>query len=169
MGRKEPSKEARLGEVLAEVSLVDVWRIVKGGLATMGCLGVFFAIIFAITSVSESAGYGMDDLGVPNWLVWLLLSWAFVYSATSETSWHELSMSWYFPKLGWMGSLILAAYLVGFAYLFIWVSNMEVGVERLLSFLIVWLGYTSPFLLFLSAISVGHTKLMEKRMGAATA
>lgn len=164
MTRKEPSKEATLGEVLAEVSLIDIGKMLKAGLGVMGCWFVLALVAFMITTATDSAGYGLSDVGVPDWLVWLLLGWFYVYFTTSQTSYHEWRMSWYFPKVGWLGSLILAAYFVTFVYLAIWAANLEADVERFVAVMLVWFGYPSPFILFLSAINAGHTKLMEKRL-----
>lgn len=164
---REPSKEATLKEVLAEVSLIDVGRILKGGLATMGCLLVFFAVIGAISTATESAGYGLDDLGVPYWPIWLIFAWAMVHSGTSSTSYHQWIMSWYFPKLGWFSSLLLAAYLLGFVYLVIEVLDLDLGLERTVAAILVWMVYPSPFILFLAVIEAGYAKLMERRLAAA--
>ena len=167
MLQKEPSNEATLGEVLSEVTLADVGRKLKKGAGLLGCYAVFLIVILAITSVGKSTGYDLDQLGIPSWIIWLLLAWVYVYGATSERSFHTIDTSWYFPKLKWFGSLVLAAYLVGFAYGVHWVSNMDEGVERGIWAMLVWVGYTSPFILFLSIISVGHDNLMKKRRAAA--
>lgn len=162
MARDHADKEATLREVLGEVSLLDVGRAIKSGLAAVGCLLVFLIAVGAATSFGESAGYDMS-FGIPDWMIWLGVAWLFAYSATSLTSYHTINASWYFPKLGWLGSLLLAAYVVGFGYLNSWVWKMEMGFERALMGVLVWVGYTTPFLLFLSVIGIGHAKLMEKR------
>lgn len=164
---KEPEKEARLGEVLAEVSLADIGRMLKGGGASVGCLAVYLMVVLVLISAADATGYGSDQWGIPNWVLWLLIVWLCVYAATSEKSYHESKMSWYFPKLNWLTSLILAAYFVGFGYLLSWVNGMDAGFGRAITFFFVYLCYTSPFLLFMSAIRLGHEKLMEKRRAAA--
>jgi len=163
MASREPDKEATLGEVLAEVSLVDVGRMLKRGLATLGCWALFYVFIIVITSVTDSAGVGWDKLRVPGWLVWVLIGWAYVYGATSERSFHQLKMSWYFPKLNWLTSLLLTGYAVGFGYLLSALWQMPVGVERGAAFFAVWFGYTAPFVAFCSVTNAGYEKLMEKR------
>ena len=57
---------------------------------------------------------------------------------------------------------MLAGYAVGFGYLLsaLWIPQ---GVERVVAFFAVWLGYTAPFLAFTSVISSGHEKLVAKR------
>jgi len=166
MTGKKLEKEATLREVLAEVSLVDLGGMLKRGFATIGCWTLMFAIIFLITTISEGAGYGWDTLGIPDWILWVLIAWLWVHIATSQRSSHEWNVSWYFPKLNWFGSLFLSAYLVGFVYLFLWVIDLEVGLERFGAFLALWFGYTAPFVLLLSATNAGYEKLMEKRRAA---
>ena len=161
MARKEPSKEATLKEVLAEVSLADVGGMLKGWLKTVGCLGIFFGFAFLVGPATEAAGLKLPDWGIPSWLWLLIVPWGVVYAATAETSYHEIS--WYFPKQGWFGSLLLAAYAVGFIYLVIQVYNMEKGDGAFLAFLAVWFGYTGPFTAFTAVTTFGHAKLMEKR------
>jgi hypothetical protein len=161
MGRKDPETEATLGEVLAEVSLADLSPMLKRGLAAMGCWAVFYLVIFLFTTVTDSAGVGFDSFGVPDWIVWLLFAWMMTHAATSHRSFHELS--WYFPKLNWLGSLLLAGYLLGFFYLAMAVSHMEVGAARLLAAFAVFVGYMTPFAAFLAVTHAGYDKLMEKR------
>lgn len=164
MARTRPEKEATLREVLGEVSLLDVGRLLKQTLISLGCLGIFYAVIFLTGSVvSNVTGFSFSDLGIPGWVIWLLLTWFYVGIITSERSFHEINVSWYFPRLGWISSFLFAAYIIGFVQLLIAVSAMETGSERLIAFLLVWLGYLTPFVLFLSAINIGHGKLMEKR------
>lgn len=167
MARMRAEKEATLREVLGEVSLLDVGRLLKNTFVTLGCLGIFYAIIFGVGAVASNAtGFKMSDLGIPGWVIWVLVAWAYVFGATSDRSFHEWNASWYFPKLGWFSSLLLAAYIVGFIYLNIPIFNMELGAERALAAVTFWLGYAGPFLLFFSAINIGHSKLMEKRAEA---
>lgn len=167
MARTRSDKEASLREVLAEVSLLDVGRLLKSAFLVLGCLGIFYALFFGVGAVASAAtGYTMNDLGIPSWVIWLLLAWAYVFGATNDRSFHEWNASWYFPKLGWFSSLLLAAYLVGFVYLSIPVFEMEQGLDRLLAAMLLWLAYAGPFLVFLSAINIGHQKLMEKRTQA---
>lgn len=168
MARKEPEKEATLGEVLSEVSLADVGRMSKSGLATMGCWAVFMVIVLVIVSVTDSAGIGFDKVGVPDWVVWLIIGWFYVYTATSQRSFHELKMSGYFPKLGWFSSLLLTGYAVGFGYLINAVFQMPVGVERGAAFFAVSCGYTAPLIAFISVINAGYVKLMDKRRASLT-
>jgi hypothetical protein len=164
MARVLPDKEASLGEVLAEVSLVDVGRMVKQGATTLGCLGVFYGLIFLFGSIAGRAtGFSWSKTGIPSWTIWLIIAWAVIYNATSERSFHELNLTWYFPKLGWLSSLILAAFFIGFVMLCIMMFNMEMGTDRLLVGIAVWLGYLGPFCFFLSAINLGHSRLLEKR------
>jgi hypothetical protein len=162
MGHKKPEKEANLKEVLAEVSLVDVGRSIKSGLALMGCYLLFLLVVAAVAAFGHNSGYDVS-LGVPSWVIWLGLAWMYVYSATSSTSYHAFNGGWYFPKLGWFSSLVFASYLVGFVYLNRWVWDMELGVERGAAAALVWVIYPAPFLLFLAVIRIGHDKLMEKR------
>ena len=168
MARTEPSKEAALKDVLAEVSLTDVGAMLKGWLRTMGCLGIFFAVGFLIDFASDAAGVKLPDWGIPSWVWWwvwwLLIAWMVAYEATSHRSYHSFDTSWYFPKLGWFGSLLLAAYAVGLVYLVIWVFDMGKGTEGALAYVAVWLGYVSPFTAFIAVTSHGHAKLMEKRL-----
>ncbi len=134
---KEPSKEATLKEVLAEVSLADVGGMLKTWLSTLGCLGIGMAFVLLFTAATQGVGLP-DDWGIPGWLVWLVLAWLFVHEATSVRSYHKLDMSWYFPKLGWFGSLLLAAYVVGFIELLFWVNSLDKGVGAGLAFFAVW-------------------------------
>lgn len=167
MAIKELEEDARLGEVLAEVSVADIGRMLKTGGASFGCLAVYLLVIVAIISVADATGYGSEAWGIPDWVFWLLIVWLFVYAVTSQTSYHVWKMSWYFPKLNWLSSLLLAAYFVGFGYLLRWANAIDVGLERTVAFFLVYFGYMSPFLLFVSAISLGHSKLMEKRRAIA--
>lgn len=161
MGGTDPEKEATLGEVLAEVSVADLGSMLKGGLTTMGCWAVFYLVIFLFTTVTDSADIGFESFGVPDWIVWLLFAWMMTHAATSHRSFHQLS--WYFPKLNWLGSLLLAGYLLGFVYLAMAVSHMEVGAARLLAAFAVFVGYLAPFAAFLAVTHAGYDKLMEKR------
>ncbi|NTZ44046.1 hypothetical protein G7A66_13350 [Altererythrobacter sp. SALINAS58] len=164
MARIRAEKEATLREVLAEVSLLDVGRLLKSTLLTLGCLGIFYAIIFGVGAVASNAtGFTVSDLGIPGGVFWIFVAWVFVFGATSDRSFHEWNASWFFPKLEWFSSLLLAAYIVGFIYLNIHIFSMELGAERALAAVTFWLGYAGPFLLFFSAINIGHAKLLEKR------
>jgi hypothetical protein len=165
LAKQEPQKEATLGEVLAEVNLADIGRMLKSGSMATGCLAVWLLLIFAFSAAGHAAG--LDGTGVPDWLAWLLIAWFFAYVATSKKSYHRFNASWYFPKLGWFGSLVLAAYLVLFGYLLKWVGDIQERPDRTIGFALVYLVYLSPFLIFLSAITVGHAKLMDKRSAAA--
>lgn len=167
MAGVQAAKEAMLREVLAEVSVVDVGRKLKSLGAYLGCYLVLIIVVLLVTTISSSAGFDFDALGMPTWLIWLLVGWMYVHGLTSQRSYHELNGSWYFPKLNWLGSLILTAYLLGFVYLAVWVTDMEVGFERAVAFVLVTVGYVFPFVLFLSVISVGYAKLIEKRTEAA--
>lgn len=163
MASKRPDREATLSEVLNEVSLVDLGRMLKRGLAALGCWALFSVIILVVTSVTGTAGVGWDKLGIPSWTIWLLFGWMYVYGATSERSFHELKLSWYFPKLGWFTSLLLTGYFVGFAYLLSALWQMPQGIERGAAFFAVWFGYTAPFVSFCSVVNAGYEKLMAKR------
>jgi hypothetical protein len=164
MSRKEPSREATLKEVLAEVSVADIGNMFKGWLKTIGCLALFLAVVFLLDVGLKGAGVSDWGFDIPGWVWGGLIAWAVIHQATSETSFHRLDWSWYFPKQGWLGSLLLAAYAVGFIYLLIWVWNMERGIGSGLAFFAVWLGYTAPFTAFTAVTSLGHKKLMEKRL-----
>jgi len=62
------SKEATLREVLAEVSVLDVGRILKRAFAWLGC----FAIIILIGMIADSgASYAMPNFHLPSWVIWL--------------------------------------------------------------------------------------------------
>jgi hypothetical protein len=167
--KKEPNKEATLKEVLAEVSLADLGPMLRGWLKTLGCLGIFLAVAFVFEVASDAAGLKLPNWGIPNWVWWLIVAWMIVYETTSGKSYHQVEMNWYFPKQGWFGSLLLAAYALGFIYLLIWVNSMERGIESALAFVAVWVGYTAPFTAFASIMSLGHTNLVEKRRTEMTA
>jgi hypothetical protein len=160
---RQTSKEATLGEVLSEVSLADLGRKLKSGAIWTACWLVFCGFILVVTSAGKDAGYDIEQTGIPDRVFWLIMAWAFTYVATSERSYHEVKESWYFPRLGWFSSLLLAAYLLGFVYLLIEIAKMEIGLERGVAFGAVWIGYSSPFIFFLSVIAVGHSNLMDKR------
>lgn len=163
----DKEKEATLKEVLAEVSLLDLGRMIKEVLLSIGCLAVFWGIIFfASAAITGTTGLRFSHLGIPDWVFWLAFAWMMVASATTERSFYEVKISWFFPRLNWFTSFLLAGYIVGFFQLMTWVNSLEKGLESGLAFAAVWFGYLTPFLLFLSAINVGYSKLMEKRQQA---
>lgn len=163
MARTEPSKEATLREVLAEISIVDLLRMLKKDLARIGCWGLFMVVIALVSAVVTGTKADVESWGIPGWVVWIFLGWGYAYAMTESHSYHTLEISWYFPKLGWFWSLVFAAYAVGFVELVFWVGSMEVGWDRTVAAIAVWLGYTFAMIFFLSAINAGHAKLMEKR------
>lgn len=86
--------------------------------------------------------------------------------ATEKKSYHHWEFNWYFPKLRWWASFLLAAYIVG-GFEFYWVVNAATkqnGLGLALACL-----YALPSLLFMDIMAVGHAKLMVKREGAASA
>ena len=160
-------KEATLKEVLAEVSLLDVGRMLKEVFLSIGCLAIFWAIFFvADATVFEPAGWRFSNLGVPDWAIWLFFTWIILAVATTEKSYHEFKASWYFPKLGWFISLLLAGYIVGFFQLMSWANSLSRIGDKGIAFGAIWFGYLVPFLLFFSAINIGYAKLREKRQQA---
>lgn len=159
----EPSKEATLREVLAEVSVADLGPMLKRWLANLGCLGVFAVGSSLIGVASDATGIKFPNWGIPSWVLWVLIAWLFCYEFTSNKSFHKFEASWYFPKLGWFGSLLLAAYGVGFIYLLILVWHLDEGLDRWLATFAVWFGYLTPFSALVSVTNLGHSKLMEKR------
>lgn len=161
MARTEPSKEATVQEVLAEVSLADVALMLKNWLKLVGCFGIFMLVVFVIDAATDAKGWKIPDLGIPTWLWWSPFAWMIVHGATSERSYHE--WGWYFPRLSWFWSLLLTAYLIGVVYLVIWVFSLPKGGGAFLAYLAFWFGYCSPFLGFLAVIEHGYAKLMEKR------
>jgi hypothetical protein len=159
----EPSKEATLKEVMAEVSVADLGPMLKRWLTSIGCLGIFVAAGFLFDAASNATGLKVPGSSILIRVFWFLFAWGMAYEFTSDKSYHTFQAGWYFPRLGWFGSLLLAAYGVGFVYLLIWLFNMEKGAEREIALLTIWLGYLTPFTAFLSVTSLGHSKLMEKR------
>ena len=163
-------KEATLREVLGEVHLRDAGLLLKENLLVLGVLGIFFAIFLGLGTLASSAtGLTISDLGIPDWVLWVLAVWFCVFVTSSDRSFHEWKRSWYFPRLGWFSSLLLAAYIVGFIQLAAYYFKMERGAESSLTGLAIWLGYVLPFQLFFSTINIGHARLMEKRAEASKA
>lgn len=161
MPGKEPKEEATIREVLAELGFIDLGGVLKNGLLAMACFTVLLAAIVLISS----AGYRFRDLGVPDWAIWLLLAWLVVHSATSRLSFHKWSWNRYFPCFNWLGSFVLAAYLLGVVYLLILATNLDGRIGRFLAFVLLWFVYTAPFAFFMSAIGAGYARVMEKRKG----
>jgi hypothetical protein len=157
-------KEATLREVLAEVSILDVGRMLKQAFLGAGCFAIFSGIIFfADAAVSETTGWRFSNLGIPDWVIWIVFAWMGVAATTTEKSFHEAKMSWYFPKLNWFTSLLFAAYLVGFFQLMTWVYSLPRGLESAFAFGAIWFAYFCPFLMFLAAINIGYDKVIAKR------
>lgn len=156
-------KEATLREVLSEVTLLDVAQTMKVLFTVLGCLGIAliigiaFSLGFEFFSPTENSGWS-----IPEWLVWLFLLWAFIASYTSDKSYHEHRFQWYFPKLGWLGSIPLTLYIFAAIQLFRNVDREAEwgikGIQILIAYL--WL---VPFFVSVLVLEVGHKKLMEKR------
>lgn len=163
-------KEATLREVLSEVTLLDIGQLLKNTFVTLGCLGAFFVVIILVGSVAGTAtGFHFSDLAIPAWAIWLVITWFYLWASTHDFSYHEFKASWYFPKLGWLGSLVVAAYLVGFVRISVAIFDMPLGVERGAAAIFAYLVYAGPFFLFFSAINIGHRKLLDKRTKASEA
>lgn len=150
---------------MSEVTLVDLGGLLKVVFANLGCFAIFWVIIFVVDTATAGAGFG--NWSVINWIIWPLILWGIVYEYMSDRSYHEWKVGWYFPKLNWLGSLILSAYLTGFAYILKQVLGMELGLARDIASAAFFVVYACPFILFLSLLSIGHSKLMEKRRAAA--
>ena len=146
-------KEAELREVLAEVSLLDLARVLKATLASWGCL----LVILVFAPVWDWAfGRVTSSWSIPLWLIWTLILWGALAAATEYKSYHEFGF--YFPKLRWWASLLLAAYVVGFVEL----CSRSWGKGGIIG-MVAYLLYLFPFLTFMSAIEIGHNNLMRKR------
>lgn len=160
------NKEATLREVLSEVTLLDVADVLKVQFAALGCLGIALVIGISFSlGVEFFAPSGNSSWSIPEWAFWLLFLWVFIALYTSDKSYHEHRFAWYFPKLGWLGSIPLALYIFAAIQLF---RNIDreaewgiKGIQLLIAYL--WL---FPFLLFALVLEVGHKKLMEKRAAA---
>ena len=155
------SKEAGFKEVLNEVSILDLAQILKQTFASIGCFG-FFVALSALFGWPDGDWLGIEK-NIPMsvyWVFWVVIVWAWLATVTDHKSYHEIH--WYFPRLRWWASLLLAAYLVGYGgiYYASWRSGMK---------LLVSLAYTSPFMVFMMLLEVGHAKLMEKRLRGADA
>jgi hypothetical protein len=161
------TKEAALSEVLAEVSMLDLGKVVKRTLSSLGCLALFLLISAVLGSgVEGGVHYAMPELHVPSWLIWLAIAWFWIGMLTADKSYHDWEMSWYFPKLRWRASLLLAAYLVGGFEIYVAVLGMNQSAARVLAAAASYF-YLLPLWVSISVINVGHAKLMEKRQAAA--
>jgi hypothetical protein len=163
---RDRSKEATLREVLAEVSVLDVGAAFKNVMVQLGCVGIFIIISVVVgqgvdlVSSSESS-----DWGIPNWAIWLAIIWVFTAAYTSDYSYHDHRFAWYFPKLGWLGSIPLALYIFAAVQLFRAIDPRADWVVRTIQLLLAWL-WLVPFYLSVAVLEIGHNRLMDKRTAA---
>lgn len=155
-------QDATVREVLAEVTMLDLWAAVRGLFSLWGCLGVFFLVSLFLGSIGSFVTGSEDGFGIPSWAVWLFLIWILIGGYTENHSYHEHRIAWYFPQVGWIGALPLAAYcLVGFQIIRSGDPDASFTSKALHFALIVswWL----PLALAILILEIGHGRLMEKR------
>lgn len=156
------NREARLREVLAEVNLLDLWAATKSIFTQWGCLAIFLVVAAIIGQVSAALTGTSDGLGIPDWLIWLLVLWMLVGSYTENKSYHEHRFVWYFPKAGFLWSIPLACYLMAGIQIFRGIDPDADAWEQggQLALAAAW---WFPFFLTVSLLEIGHNRLMEKR------
>lgn len=103
-----------------------------------------------------------DGFGIPDWLIWLFVLWAFVGSYTADKSFHEHRFAWYFPKAGFLWSIPLACYFMVGIQIFRGIGPDADAWERAGRFVLA-AAWWFPFFLAVSLLEIGHNRLMEKR------
>jgi len=156
------NQDATVREVLAEVTMLDLWGAVKSLFTLWGCLGVFFLVSLLLGSIGSFLTGSEDGFGIPSWAISLFVLWVVIGGYTENHSYHEHRFAWYFPKVGWIGALPLAAYcLVGIEIVRSGDPGASLASKALHFALIVswWL----PMVLAIFVLEIGHRRLMEKR------
>jgi hypothetical protein len=155
-------REARLREVLAEVNVLDLWDATKAIFTQWGCLAIFFIVAAIMGQIPAFLTGTSDGFGIPDWLIWLFVIWAFVGGYTADKSYHEHRFAWYFPKAGFLWSIPLACYFMVGIQIFRGIGPDADAWERTGRFVLA-AAWWFPFFLAVSLLEIGHNRLMEKR------
>lgn len=82
-------QDATVKEVLAEVTMLDLWGAVKSPFTQWGCLGAFFLVSLLLRSIGTLVTGSEDGFGIPSWVIWLFVLWIFIAAYTENHSYHE--------------------------------------------------------------------------------
>ena len=149
------NKEATPSEVFTHINLADVGRSLKNWLV----LAVFYLVVVGCTEVMGRALPASPAPWSPgSFMLWAVIIWAFVYTLLAERSYHVIDASYYFPQLGWLGSLFFAVFLVGFTFLGHIIFQETGRIAFLIVVLIAW-----PFIGLFNLMQIGHSRLMQAR------
>ena len=155
-------REARLREVLAEVTMLDLWAATKAIFTQWGCLAIFFIVAVLMGQIPAFLTGTSEGFGIPDWLIWLFVIWVFVGGYTADKSFHEHRFAWYFPKAGFLWSIPLACYFMIGIQIFRGIGLDADAWERAGRFALA-AAWWFPFFLAISLLEIGHNRLMEKR------
>lgn len=158
----EQDNEASLREVLAEVSVLDLWAATKTIFSQWGCFAIFLIIATVLDNATSIVTGSIDSLGIPDWGYWLFLIWVCLAFCTQYTSYHDYRFTWYFPKAGWIRSLPLAAYLLIGVQIFRG-DNTGADFWAKAAHTAVLAAWWFPFFLGIMVLQIGHGRVMEKR------
>jgi hypothetical protein len=157
MGIDGLDKEATLREVLSEISLAQLFAVLKFLFLSTGFL--YQAILIAISLlISHFITPAISGANVYS-RAFIVCVFVWIISSVVFRSYHSFRFEFYFPKLNWLGAFFLSAYLLGFWELTLWKPEFIA-----LGFIAIWL-WVYAMVIFLVVINIGHIRLMERRKG----
>ncbi|MBO9380067.1 hypothetical protein GG804_25185 [Sphingomonas histidinilytica] len=146
--------EATLAEVFQHVTLNDVGASLKSWVIMMMIYGLLAGcglVLETVVGDSEAwSGY--------SFLVWVFLAWAGAHASFSERSFHKADLSYFFPRLRWWSSFVLAVVGVGLVFL----SHLLIAGFGGIAWLLI-LAAIYPFLGLFNLMQLGHSRLMTAR------
>lgn len=158
---KEISKEATLKEVLAHVSVLDVWTAIKSAAFAVGCLGVLAGIGFVFAWGWKVASAPTFTLPAIAWISFIVAG--YMWFILGERSWREFSINFYYPKASFWNWLLSSGWVIATIEVF----RLSFRFGPPIGPVLFWFGYVfmvAPAFLFFSLINLGHQRLMEARL-----
>lgn len=163
---RNQDKEATFREVLANVSLLDTAAAIKLICVAFGVQAILLLIVLLfVEGIYFVIGRETAEWNISTAVYLFLIIWIIVATYTSDQSYHDHRFAWYFPKLGWIGSIPVALYMLVTVQLFRSIDMSADWETRAIPsvFLLLWM---LPFLLFMTILAKGHANLMAKRDAA---
>jgi len=156
-------EEATFGEVMSEVSLADVGRMLKAAFSSLGCWIVYLVVMSGIIWSGEAFTGLSFDVHIPTYAWEFFVAFIVISTTTHKTSHYKYQADWYFPKLGFIGWILTAAYVTGMVEVARLLRSVPNEVLQGAIFAFAFVLFALPGIIIFDAMQVGYSRLMEKR------